>query len=184
MAYRTYIGYITNNKYRIINKIETSDDLKKFLNLEEIYDFFDEITTIDEISDEALHLKKESQNFFLNKELNNEINEGYDLFIINKEKLLKLIEIYEKLIKDFYKNKFEEIMEIKNKEEDIEYAFEKAMYIIKQNILQWERTPLDKSENNYNMCKSLYTIEYNIFDLLNLYKNFDFDNNQLVIYAH
>jgi hypothetical protein len=188
MGYRFYLSKIKNKKLREISICKNEKELADFLGMdynEEEYNnvmVWDLSKTIDQVSDDVheINMGKKRNMVFDNKELNDHFNQDWTLFKINKKDLLKLIKIYEVNIIKHLTNKKKEIEE-RNPDEAKAIAITEFNY----RLNEWEYLGvlnLDKKEKD-RICSS-WSYEYNIFDLVHLYKTFNFRKNSLIIYAY
>ena len=112
------------------------------------------------------------------EDFNKEINcllpsEDFDIYSISKEGLRLIILEYKKVITEH----FEEIYQTKD-QFDMEHYFRKKVF-------EWSRgwAIIENLEKDYFTVTRSSLFEYTIFNLVNLYKLFDWDNKQLVIYG-
>lgn len=112
------------------------------------------------------------------EDFNKEINcllpsEDFDIYSISKEGLRLIILEYKKVITEH----FEEIYQTKDQFE-MEHYFRKKVF-------EWSGgwAIIENLEKDYFTVTRSSQFEYTIFNLANLYKLFDWDNKQLVIYG-
>ena len=175
MDYRNYIGVLKK-------------DIKRECNYEDlIKDYSEEnyIRPYDLLETEHLHefgkyfniniLEKELEDFF--NSFNYQKLEESEFKIFTKEALWDIIKHYEKLVLNFYKSLIE-----KGKDSEKETS-RKCINEIKQKINIWsEISPVPNKDNKIITDSWFY--EYAIFQLIYLYKNFDWENNTVIWYGY
>jgi hypothetical protein len=194
MSYRYFIAKMSKDEYKQLSTCKSTNCLqKKYPTVDIKDDSYFYLSTllhnysIDQIADECFVLDKGFENqFFKDKTFNTFCNGKFidndrTLFKINQNDFLKLIEIYEKSIKDSFQNKIDEIKMEKN----LEDAIETMTRYLKYKLNKWEDDyVLNKKHENKERIVNDESYEYCVFDLLHLYKNTDFDKEQLFIFGH
>lgn len=117
MSYRYYIGSISNQRLKKIKNLDNYKDLYEVLELNRkvvddyhvgVYDV-NEIV-LQELGTDADYInkieKKYKKPIFINKEFNKTITSGYDLFLINKEILIFIIDSLNEIVKKYYQKKW------------------------------------------------------------------------------
>lgn len=209
MGYRNYIGYIPKKEYNKIKSLTTSEFNIHNNEIENGYVSVSDFTIKlhDLGKDCNIQYPKNSYNkkFFKNKELNYVYNnEDTDLFIIKKEFFENIIEYYRIKISTYYD---EMILPFANSEllknvsieydSDNKYHFDfslitnkeqTALYKIINHVRsfrpEWDRhKPYDLNDGLEEITSS-WKFEYAIFELVRIYKNFDWKKNIMVYYGH
>ena len=193
MSYRIMLNSISCIEY---NKIKgmSKNGLIDYLNLknnekeEDLYMSYIGRSIGGQINIDKDTLNDEDKKiFFESNELKTYAEDkGNELYIISKDALYKIIEQDRKSILSGYNDLIESINNVKNNTDkknvlsDLKYKFE-----IK--VMDWEkRNELCASPYNLNKNKLMVdgiSNEYNIFTLVDIYRNFDFKNNIIFIQA-
>lgn len=157
--------------------------------------------------------KKSLKTFFKNKDLNSYFIEEHDFNIATKEFLAYIIEIYRKRISDYYNDMITPFFGAKNnnsyskthdflnsihteygyKENKITFDFTKitqeeqnALYKIIEHVKsmrpEWTHLTPYNLENGDNITTS-WKYEYAIFELVRIYKSFDWKRNVMIYYG-
>ena len=154
--------------------------------------------------------KKSLKTFFKNKELNRYFTEEHDFNIVTKDFLEYIIESYKKKISDYYNNMMNPFFGTKNRERceflnsiktdykhpenDVTFDFTKitqkeqnALFKIIEHVrtmrTEWTcLTPYDLEDGN-NITSS-WKYEYGIFELVRIYKTFDWKRNVMIYYGY
>ena len=200
MGYRNYIASIPRKEY---------DKIKNF-NKEELYKYKNEPLDDDmgyvgvyDIAQTTLYgLGKYVDSFpkrlfkpvFLNKELQKDFTEEHDFYLVGKKFLEAVADLYSNKVKDYYNKMLEPILtddkypRLKDpKEYDIEDVLKMAEHI-KSMAFEWGCSPFsDKPPYNLKNGDAVTTsskYEYAQFELVRLYKTFDWKNNVLIYYGY
>ncbi len=197
MGYRIYIGAINNTKLDRIKNIDSIEKIKRIISTwnskisldedEKDYLFVGDITdrNIDQIGDVAIDTEYIIPQIplFLNEDVNKKVTEENHLFLLPKENLLLLIRAYQKRVAKYLSGIIEDT---KRKEEEPYAMGQTALQYLEQKAREWSRenSIIDVNEENKERIVSSWDYEYNIFDLVHLYKSFDFDNETLVVFAY
>ena len=165
MGYRTRIAKIDKEQSK---KYRTSS--YEFLEETHNGDFclsdmvtYDEIKYIDEINIPC-------ENFFMF----NIKDYGYECSIIDKDGLKLIIEHYEQRVKDIYESLWKNLVEEKGK----------LSSEIISHLMSMKNTWINQWSKPYTLDKEMSTTgmyEYDIFELIHIYRTFDFDKNYLLI---
>ena len=184
MGYINYIGIIPKEKY---------DKIKDF-SKEELFEYNGEeedgyVSTRD-LSIEELYefgkncdfkLEDFAKPFFSNEELQESYNSDTELLIVGKEFLKEVIEEYTGYVQENYKKLIDGI----NGNNPRLMTFEKAEELYKHvrgMSIEWlQLTPYNLESEN--VITTSWKYEYVIFELVRIYKTFDFDNDILVYYG-
>ena len=212
MGYRNYIGYFPKKEYNKIKSLTPPilyeyynikpDDEDSYININNF------VTEIHELGKycEFDYPKKSIKPFFRKKETQSIFSSDHDLYVVEKEFLANIISTYKERIKLYYNNMVNPFLD--NKEflnsikveyniGDNDYSFDftkitveqqTAMYNminhVKSMRLEW--THLDGFDLNdgTDEITSSWKYEYAIFELVRIYKTFDWKRNVMVYYGH
>ena len=183
MGYRNYIGEISRTEYEKIKnfsikelfeykgKSQEDDHVGVYDIAEEVYEFGKCVEFGDEKYYSPVFLKKETRQYY---------EEEYDFHIVGKEFLKHIIEHYTKKIQDFYRDLIKDI------EDENNIDPQKALKLyqhVKWNSIEWLGLlpyDLEKGEG----VTSSWKYEYSIFELVRIYKTFDWENKILIYYGY
>ena len=191
MGFRTYLKTINKKELKHIYNFSENQIIdyaqKKDSNLDEIFLVHNEIgECIFQIYDVQKKFIDENHNYLLNETTNKLIEDyGQQLFKINKEGLKSLIDFYNEQIKINIQNKINNIEEaIKSKDnKEIMYLLEDIKRNHSYHISELE----DKSnyilDNKFSIVDS-QRLDLEIFNLITLYNNFNWEENILFIQAN
>lgn len=213
MGYRTYIGSMPKKEYNKIKSM-SREKLIEHYNLEfekddnylgmSVYDFGESLYEFGKYT-EFEPPKKSLKTFFKNKELNKYFTEEHDFNIVTKEFLEYIIESYKKRISDYYNNminpffdKSDFLNSIKTDYNHTKYNTtfdftkitqeeQNALYKIIEHIrnMRTEWTSLTPYNlENGNSITSSWKYEYGIFELVRIYKSFDWKRNVMIYYGY
>ena len=150
--------------------------------------------------------KKSLKTFFKNKELNKYFTEEHDFNIVTEEFLEYIIESYRNRIKDYYNNMVNPFFTkpcdfLNSVKKDYDYPVnnttfdfskitqeeQNALYKIIEHIksmrTEWTQlTPYDLKDGD--MITSSWKYEYAIFELVKIYKTFDWKRNVMIYYGY
>lgn len=168
MSCRVRLNSISNKKFSQLMKKKKLDS-DDFLSQKEIFDFgdFDDVLKV--------NAKK------IDHEKGEELFDEYSLVLIEKEELLKIIAIFHEKILALKNNALNDFMKIKNGKAN-EYEIEKMARSFISDRNEWE------PKNGYfpyaikgeSLVES-FRYEYCIFELVYIYKIFDFNKNKLFL---
>ncbi len=183
MGYRNYIGFIPKREY---NKI-------KSLPLKELYALHDEevedgyvgpydfLTKLYEFGKYCDFDANKYKHFFKNKEVKERYRE-HDFFIVDKEFLESVIKHYTGLVKEYYTKLLTDI-DPNNKETFTDEKFSELYMHIRDFSSEWNYlTPY--SLDHGDQVTDSWKYEYAIFELVRIYKHFDWKKNIMVYYGY
>lgn len=192
MGYRNYIGKISKENYEKIKDLSPTelenhfnlnkeeDDIhylsKKDIGLHELYE-------IGSYCDYGYKHKELLNDFFSNKETNELYhNSDTEFQLVNSKDFLAIIiddykervkRMYENLIKDYDRSDLSKLTKVQVIE-----AFEH----IRSMSFEWTHiTPYDL--DNTEKVTSSWKYEYAIFELINIYKRFDWDKDVMIYWG-
>lgn len=164
MSYRSYIGKISKNRYDKI-KSYVKDDLENVR-------FFDFIDTLYDFGKYTNYTSSgiPMEDFFTNDESNKYISIDHDLKIVNKDFLEYIIEEYRLKIVSLYS--------------DIKGDNVRLDYLISMIITVWEKFKPYNLDIGVDKIVETTRYEYAIFELVRIYKTFDWENDVMVFYGY
>ncbi len=189
MGYRNYIARIKKDEYEKIKNF-TKDELYAYKS-EDINDGY--IGVYDVSEEKALYElgkycefgeKKFFKPVFLNEQLQADFQEEHDFFIVGKDFLKHIIEHYNEKVKNFYKELIKDITneQVSFKEIPQEVSM-KLFHHIHGNSMEWiQMTPYDL--DNGDEVTTSWKYEYAIFELVRIYKTFDWENDIMIYYGY
>lgn len=182
MSYAELVDFYKKNKPEMYNDYEDEEDFEPYEMFEqtEIYDFA-QLPFISE-------LLKTAEKLFTNQETDN-MFEHYNLHLCSKETFLIAIELMRKMIVDNFK-------------EMLELPYEQLQMKVRNKMEEWQlmsevlNLGEDEKYDNINEVHKPYNLkmdsdvivqswlyEYSIFELVRLYKAFDWENEVLLFYG-
>lgn len=175
MSYNNYLGFVTKQKY-----LELKDKSNKELcilengSFDEDNQYFNcnKITGYVQIHDFGKNcdfkIDKLKSRFFTNPM---SFEEDEEFSIGSKELLEYIIGYYKSKVIDYYKN-------LEN------YEYEELKKEIHSKWIEWALvSPFDLNINNPKIVSS-WKYEYAVFELVRIYKTFDWENNILIYSGH
>ena len=173
MSYRERIFRLSKTKYNNYKDLSENEIIKKY-SLEDIYEFYYEI-----LNPEELHYfgNNETQNIKLKNFFNFKLND-ITFKIIKKDEFKQIIENFVKRIKDANIN----LMKTANKMPDDTEAVEKIKRSISRHTAEWTNI-LTLNFDDKNKFLDSWWIDYDVFNLLYIYKTTDWDNEFLCLYG-
>lgn len=214
MGYRNYIGVMPKEKYNKIKSMNRLDVLEEYNAKEDgyigVYDFGKELYNFGKYV-EFSPPKECISEFFLNNETQTSFADQCELNIVTKEFLRYIISYYTDIIKAYY-NKMvipffgsydrekptSFLNSIKSEIKDngdriykcdfslITDVEQQAILDMIQHIrsmrMEWNLTPYNLNEGDEVTHSWKY--EYSIFELVRIYKQFDWENNVMIYYGY
>lgn len=213
MGYRTYIGYLPKEKYQEIKDLSQSELLSKFGEDEdgyvgpyeigkELYEF-GKYTNFNPPDGSMVP-------FFSNRELQEFYSEDNELWAVNKDFLKYIIETYKEKIRGYLGDMVKPFLDEDGYRGDFLKSV-KTNYGIKEDKYEFDGSVLNKDQQNsivnilnhiisinseWNMLvpfnlddgkdevTSSWKYEYSIFELVRIYKSFDWENNVMIHYGY
>jgi hypothetical protein len=209
MGYRNYLGSLPKKEYNKIKRM-TIQELYVFKNEEWVEDYSEGYVGVYDVAyNQHYELGKYVDQFdkkffktvFKNKETQKHFTEEHDFYLVEKEFVEELIKYYTEKIRTYYRNMLEPFFEgsevkagfMKTKEtpitvEEIGGIFELIDHV-RSMAMEWgvtgwvdDSTPFDL---NYDReLVSSWKYEYAIFNLVNLYRTFDWKRNVMIYYGY
>lgn len=188
MGYRHYLKLAKIKDIKKVNQ-ELIDSMKDSEGWFSRYNLFEKLNFIDLIelgkySDEGFELSARKHKIRkLKKQINllieNCSDEDSDFNIITQEDFVWLIEKYKERTVNYWKMLLsDERMESYNKV--YENAGDKCKYYV-QNLLHWEKFLINTDLDNKWILQTTWKYEYELFNLLHIYKTIDWKNNIVFI---
>jgi endogenous inhibitor of DNA gyrase (YacG/DUF329 family) len=186
MGYRIYLGKMLKTELTKLNKLTMEEfNIKK--EKDEWYSVMDEVDKdIYEFGKYVEWTEGDFQKYcspIIQDKQVNEWIEG-DFYSINKEGLAFIIEYYRKEVYDYYKymsNIMKNVLEGKPNEK---LAIANIYNHINGMAMEWASEPYILSTNKDSGIVSSWKYEYAVFELANVYKNFDYENYEMIIYGY
>jgi hypothetical protein len=214
MGYRTYLGKLSKKEYNEMKNLSTIEEVyTHYGKTYEKSGYGDYIGVYDIIKKSVFYIggrypiekipKNSTKPFFNNEEVNNEWNKDSDLMVVNKEFVEYLIREFTNNVKTYYKDLLSPLFSIEGKSikkfmdtgnvaqinvDDVNNLF-RVVNHVRSVAGDWGEftfpniLPYDLSESNENICKS-GRYEYCIFDLVRIYKTFNWKKDILVYYGY
>lgn len=216
MGYRNYIAVFPKREYNKIKSL-TVDGLKKFYNIEleddgswykGVSDYGDELYEFGKYVD-FNPPKKSMKPFFKDKELKRIYNDEHEFYIVTKEFLAYIIDIYKERIKKYYNDMIIPFLGNKDRPSEFlntiktEYSYpnnkytfdfskiteeeQTALYSIIEHVrsfrTEWVQLTPYNLERGDSITES-WKFEYGIFELVRIYKSFDWKKNVMIYYGY
>lgn len=181
MGYKNYLGYISEFEYKQIKNL-TNEQLFKFKNLDINHDYLSGrklVTQLFEFGKYVDYGNFTKNKFFNNKELNDSFNEDGEFVITDKSCLEYFINLYNEKIKEYYLNLSKGIEEYDKL--NTEQLNSITSHIISMNS-EWNILKPFNLEKGEEITTS-WKFEYEIFELIRIYKSFNYKKNYLVYYG-
>ena len=192
MGYRHYIGSISKIQYdelSVMDEVQFSSFcLDKYGSDDYVgaYEFCQSIYELGKYYEDGFLRKK---HFFKNKKIEKRYNEENQLYILGKTGLEKIIENQREKIYLYYSEWIKIFNTYKENKNNL-YLEQKIEKYFLDKETQWKGEMYGKVKfTPYNLnlkdkeLVSSWKYEYTIFDLVKLYKTFDYKNNVLVMMA-
>lgn len=177
MGYRLYLGEVSKKEHKKMQAMSYADLCKKYgefhANGDMIVGVYELVKMIYEFGKYYDPPRTKKIHFFTNKE-NREVFDEYDFWIVSKKFLKNIIEEERKFIEEWYSKKAEEREEVLRQQQR-EMATE-------WGAGEWIKSPYNLDINKSELVSS-WKREYQVFDLVRIYKTFDFEKNFLIYYG-
>jgi len=200
MGYRNYIASIPRKEYNKIKNF-TKEELYKYKN-ESLDPDIGYVGVYDIAQTELYQLGKYVDSFpkrlfkpvFLNKELQKDFTEENDFYLVGKKFLEAVSDLYATKVKDYYNEMLKPLLNddkyprLKDPKEYKEEDVLKIANHIKSMASEWGCFPF-KTTPPYNLnsgdaVTTSWRYEYAQFELVRIYKTFDWKNNVLIYYGY
>jgi hypothetical protein len=209
MGYRNYLGSLPKKEYNKIKRM-TIQELYAFKNEEWVEDYSEGYVGVYDVAyNQHYELGKYVDQFdkkffktvFKNKETQKHFTEEHDFYLVEKEFVEELIKYYTEKIRTYYRNMLEPFFEgseskagfMKTKDtpitvEEMGGIFELIDHVrvmaMEWGVAGWlaDSTPFDL--NSDRELVSSWKYEYAIFNLVNLYRTFDWKRNVMIYYGY
>ena len=198
MGYRTYIGYIPKTEYNKI-KLLTHEKLCKHYKRNKMDDFVDSFEITKELYEFGKYTEFDNKKFFKPFFKNKKLQEYYegDFWIVEKEFLKHIIEHYKGKIIAYYDKLLDCSTTDRTHEKHgvLRIKEEELKNIAPEKFAEWFRHIIDMRmewthDFAFNMKEDSdkvthsWKYEYSIFELVRIYKTFDWKNNSMVYYGY
>lgn len=182
MGYRNYIGYIPKEKYELIRTFNYSEffayynqdiDNDGYVSLSDIPINLYELGKYFDIKEDYF------KDFSLNNDVQKYLNDESEFFVVGKDFLKLIIENYRETIKNNYTNLLKDC-----DYNDISPEKSKKLFNhIREFSFEWLNFETYDLENGDEITTS-WKYEYAIFELVRIYKHFDWKNNVMIYYGY
>lgn len=143
---------------------------------EQLHEFGKECPAVEDIYDKNAAVKK-----FFSEELD-EAYEEYGAVIINEEIFLKIINGYQQNIISYYKKILDS--NFKDPYYPQRTREEAALKCVDDHLFWWEKFgALNLDKDDPNICNS-WMYDHAIFELVRIYKTFDWENDVMLFYGY
>ncbi len=211
MGYRNYLGSLPKKEYNKIKRM-TLKELYEFKNEEWSDDPYDKpgyVGVYDVAYNKHYELGKYVDQFdkkffktvFKNKETQKHFTEEHDFYLVEKEFVEELIKYYTEKIRTYYRNMLEPFFGgsevkagfMKTKEtpitvEEVGGIFELIDHVrsmaIEWGVASWFHDSTPFNLNHDRELVGSWKYEYAIFNLVNLYRTFDWKRNVMIYYGY
>lgn len=178
MGFRTYIGKMSKGD-AIKIKSMTKEDIARDFGDDDIdnnyppgpYELAENIYDLGK----SVILEIEHYRLFDDDELEAHYNEDYEFYGITKQGFIDIIEMYKTEIANYYKSMYSSLNIVGASHEEIENH-------LRGMVSEWNNDPIDLTDNPRLTASWKY--EYAIFEMVRLFKTFDWDNDIAVIYGY
>lgn len=178
MGYRNYISSLPKSVYEETKDLTEKELCAKYCDDDECEDYF---STSDLPGLKELHNFGKYCDFNIQDNLSKFFNKGLqeeedcEFFLANEEVLLTIIEEYRLKVLNWYKD-------------ESNHTIEKLLSDVKDNIRIWGDNgfglvPYDLDKSTENIVNS-WKYEHAIFELVRIYKTFDWGNNVLIYHGY
>jgi len=173
MGYRLYLGKISKDEHDKMQKMSYAYLCEKYGDKGE--DFVSVYQLVKELHGFGKYYNVDTSKynpFFAKKEIQDYFSNDHDFWIVDKDFLLGIIEKERKEMAEWYK-------ECESK------TYEELLFQIKKLAKEWSGEyylPYNLDLSKPHLVDS-WQRDYAIFDLIRIYKSFDFENNLLVYYG-
>ena len=201
MGYRNYIASIPRKEYDKI-KNYTKEELYKYKN-EPLDDDMGYVGVYDIAQTKLYELGKYVDSFpkrlfkpvFLNKELQKDFTQEHDFYLVGKKFLESVADVYSNKVKDYYKTMLEPFLnddKYPRLKEPKDYNPQDVLKMaehIRSMASEWGSIPPFLSQLPYDLkngdaVTTSWKYEYAQFELVRIYKTFDWKNNVLIYYGY
>jgi len=186
MGYRIYLGKMLKAELIKLNALTIEEfNLKK--EKDEWYSVMDEVQK--DIYEFGKYVewtegefKKYCNPIIKNKEVNEWI-EG-DFYTINKDGLAFIIDYYRKEVYEHYKYMSDIMKKVLEGKHNDKLAMANIYNHVNGMTMEWASSPYILSTEKDTEIVSSWKYEYAVFELANIYKSFDYENYEMIIYGY
>lgn len=197
MGYRTYIGFIPKEEYNKI-KCFNQEQLCAYKGEEDKECYVGAYEVVKELYEFGKYTEFDNEKFFTPFWDNKEFQEYYegDFWVVNKEFLKHIIEHYKSKIISYYDKLLdcsatdrahEKHGVLRIKEDEVKNISPEKVAEwfnhIRNILMEWTHDFAFNMKDDDKVTHS-WKYEYSIFELVRIYKTFDFENNVMVYYGY
>lgn len=197
MGYRHYLYAIPKSQVVEIQACKTANDLTEFAKRHgypydkddgrlSLYKVGKELYELGKHSEIGFKLESERPSLFTSDKLKERYSD-YGFALLTKDDFKSVIEFYRQKIADWFKS----LLEIKDSSRFTaeftkeQYQFEMLKMEVQDKIDSWSGkyfgiSPIDLNDDKERITGD-WSYEYAIFELVRVYKSFDWENNELVL---
>jgi hypothetical protein len=201
MGYRTYIGKISKTEWEKITdlskedlyKLHDEDPEDGWVSMNELCEQLYELGKYTEFDDSKFYTP-----FFRNTETQDYYKSDHDFHIVGKDFFEHVIEHYSDKVRKYYDEMLKSFWNPETKDFKIELSeltpeYKKSLYLCIEHCrsmaMEWGVTTWWGKETPFNLEKGDYVTtswkyEYSVFELVRLYKTFDWENDLLIYYGY
>ena len=202
MGYRTYIGVISKTEWEKItdlsveeiHKLHNEDPEDGWVGPYDLCKPLYEFGKYTEFDDEKYYTP-----FFRNKETQEHYNSDQDFHIVGKDFLSKIVEHYSDKVRNYYDEMLKSFWNPETKDFKIDLTeltpeYKKSLYLCVEHCrsmaMEWGvATWFSGKEDPYKLddgdsVTTSWKYEYSVFELVRIYKTFDWENDLLIYYGY
>lgn len=188
MGYRNYLASLSKEEHEKIKNFNKKELNKYFGEEPDGYVGPYDIVKNNELHELGKYVEFGDEKFFFpffeNKKLQKYYNDDGEFVIVKKEFLKHIIEHYTKIVKENYQKLIDGITN-ENVDEIPQKKAEELYLHIRGNAIEWlQLTPYDLGREDDPSITTSWKYEYAVFELVRIYKSFDWENNVMVYYGY
>lgn len=185
MGYRNYIGSISKREYNKIKKLP-KEEFYKLRGVDPEDDYIGPYNIVKDIYEFGKYcdfpLKGLTKKFFTDKAFHDDMNNDGELVLVDKRFMEMVIKHYHEKIKAYYADMLDGI-DMDDKTTWTPEKFTKLFQHVRSMSIEWRQlTPYDL-ENGDSVTTS-WKYEYELFELVRIYKSFDWKKNVMAYYGY
>ena len=186
MGYRNYIGFIPKREYNKIKKLSKNE----FYNLRGVDpddDYIGPYNIVEELYEFGKYcdfpLKGPTKKFFTNKDFHTDMNDDGEFVIVEKPFLGMVIKHYHEKIKAYYKEMVDGV-DRNNEETFTPEKFKQLFDHVRSMSIEWRQSSPYELEDGRESITTSWKYEYELFELVRIYKTFDWRKNIMAYYGY
>ncbi len=201
MGYRTYIGEISKTEWEKVTdlsleelrKLHNEDPEDGWVSMTDLCKELYELGKYTEFDDSKFYTP-----FFRNKETQDYYSGDHDFHIVGKDFFEHIINHYSNNVRKYYDEMLKSFWNPETKDFNIDLTeltpeYKKSLYLCVEHCrsmgMEWGVATWFGKDDPYNLedgdsVTTSWKYEYSIFELVRLYKTFDWENNLLIYYGY